>query len=26
MALFHDVETFDDVGLAPGRLIADWGR
>jgi len=26
LALFHDVETFDDVGMAPGRLIADWGR
>jgi hypothetical protein len=26
MALFHDVETFDEVGLAPGELIADWGR
>ena len=26
MALFHAVETFDDVGLSPGRPIADWGR
>ncbi len=26
LALFHAVETFDDVGLAPGSLIADWGR
>ena len=26
LALFHKVETFDDVGLAPGRVLADWGR
>jgi hypothetical protein len=26
LTLFHDVETFDEVGLAPGDLIADWGR
>ncbi len=26
MTLFHEVETFDDVGLAHGHLIADWGR
>lgn len=26
MALFHDVEIFDEVGLARGELIADWGR
>lgn len=26
LAMFHAVETFDDVGLPPGRLIADWGR
>jgi len=26
LALFHAVETFDDVGLARGHVIADWGR
>ena len=26
LALYHSVETFDEVGLAPGELIADWGR
>lgn len=26
MALFHDVETFDDLGLARGEVIAEWGR
>jgi len=26
MALFHDVETFDEVGLLRGEVIADWGR
>ena len=26
LALYHGVETFDEVGLAPGELIADWGR
>jgi hypothetical protein len=26
LALFHGLETFDEVGLAPGELIADWGR
>ena len=26
MALFHDVETFDEVGLVRGEVIADWGR
>ncbi|MDF1701281.1 MAG: hypothetical protein P1V36_09010 [Planctomycetota bacterium] len=26
LALYHGVETFDEVGMAPGELIADWGR
>ena len=26
LTLFHDVESFDDVGLAAGELLADWGR
>lgn len=26
MPLFHDLETFDEVGLAPDELIADWSR
>ena len=26
MALFHDLATFDEVGRAPGELIADWQR
>lgn len=26
LALYHGVEMFDEVGLAPGELIADWGR
>ena len=26
LALYHGVEVFDEVGMAPGELIADWGR
>ncbi len=26
LALFHGVEMFDEVGMAPGDVIADWGR
>jgi len=26
MPLFHELETFDEVGLGPDELIADWSR
>ena len=26
LAIFHEIETFDEVGLAPDELIADWQR
>ena len=26
MPLFHDLETFDEVGLGPDEMIADWSR
>ena len=26
LAQFHELEVFDQVGLAPGELIADWSR
>ncbi len=26
LALYHGVEVFDEVGLAPGDVIADWSR